>query len=82
MGSTWNLPDGVSTDQLEEPMQCIDCDHFTVGLDGRGVCLRELRDWLDCEPPTAREQTAELAAEWTLNHLQSETAEACGRFEC
>lgn len=88
MGSTWNLPDGVSTDQIDEhyaePRYCMECAHITDGCCDYGICGLKFADAFykrQAESPMDAWEAAEWAMDWVTSHYVDEQEVACERFE-
>lgn len=88
MGSTWNLPDGVSTDQIDahyqEPVYCSDCANLTDGCCDYGICFLKFEEAFDKrfdEDPMAPWEAAKWAMEWVTDNYVDEQEPACERFK-
>lgn len=88
MGSTWNLPDGVSTDQIDEhyaePKLCMECAHITDGCCDYGICglkFEEAFDAQQAKEPLAPWEAAKWARDWIVDNYVDEQEPACARFE-
>lgn len=88
MGSTWDLPDGVSTDQIDayysEPRTCLDCAHFVASrFDDTGICGLRFRDAYDLRRTKdfmTPWEAARWGAGWAVDNAVGDSEQACGRF--
>ena len=88
MGSTWNLPDGVSTDQIDahyaEAKHCMECSHLIDGCCDFGICELQFENAFDdasYEVKTSPWEAAKWARDWATTHYVDEQEPACARFE-
>ena len=85
MCSTFNLPDGTTTDQIDAhygEAMCLDCAHYLgSSYDGMGVCIVKLDEAFAAKGFISPWEAAVWAAGWAIDNLQDEARSACMRFE-